>query len=125
MSMLKEFREFAMKGNVIDLAVGVVIGTAFWKIVSSVVGDIIMPLVGVVTGGIDFKGLEYTVGGAVVKYGAFIQSIVDFIIIALCIFAVVKIMNKAIPKKAAAPGGPSETELLTDIRDLLKKNHKA
>lgn len=98
MSVLKEFKEFAMKGNVIDLAVWVVIGTAFGKIVSSVVGDVIMPLVWVITGGIDFKGLEHTVGGAVVKYGAFIQSVVDFIIIAFCIFIVVKMMNKALPK---------------------------
>lgn len=127
MSVLKEFQEFAMKGNVIDLAVGVVIGTAFGKIVSSIVGDIIMPLVGVLTGGIDFKGLEYTVGGAAVKYGAFIQSIVDFIIIAFCIFIVVKVMNKALPKKKeeAPVAGPSDNELLSEIRDLLKKSHKA
>lgn len=126
MSVLKEFKEFAMKGNVIDLAVWVVIGTAFGKIVSSVVGDVIMPLVWVITGGIDFKGLEYTVGGAVVKYGAFIQSVVDFIIIAFCIFIVVKMMNKALPKKPEAPAsGPSDNELLGEIRDLLKKNRKA
>ncbi len=125
MSVLKEFKEFAMKGNVIDLAVWVVIGTAFGKIVSSVVADVIMPLVGVLTGGIDFKGLEYAVGGAAVKYGMFIQSVVDFIIIAICIFVVVKMMNKAMPKKAETAAGPSDNDLLSEIRDLLKKNHKA
>ncbi len=127
MSVVKEFKEFAMKGNVIDLAVWVVIGTAFGKIVTSIVGDVIMPVIGVLTGGIDFKGLEYSVGGAVVKYGAFIQSVVDFIIIAFCIFIVVKMMNKALPKKPAPEviSGPSDNELLSEIRDLLKKSHKA
>lgn len=125
MSVLKEFKAFAMKWNVIDLAVWVVIGTAFGKIVSSLVADVIMPIIWVLTGGIDFKWLDYTVGGAAVKYGMFIQSVVDFIIIAFCIFIVVKVMNKALPKKKEDPTGPTELEVLTEIRDLLKKSPKA
>ena len=86
MSLVKEFRDFAMRGNVVDMAVGVIIGGAFGKIVSSLVDDVLMPLIGVITGGIDFTGLKATVGDASIAYGNFIQNIVDFLIIAFCIF---------------------------------------
>jgi large conductance mechanosensitive channel len=102
--MLKEFRDFAMRGNVMDLAVGVIIGGAFGKIVSSLVGDVLMPLIGLLIGGIDFAGLALTVGSAQVKYGSFIQSIFDFTIIAFVIFMLVRAMNKLQkPAPAAAP----------------------
>jgi len=130
MSMLKEFKEFAMKGNVVDLAVAVVIGTAFGKIINSLVADLIMPIVGFLTAGVDVKDLAYNlivpwVDSAVeLKYGMFIQTSIDFVIIAFTIFLVVKIMNKSMKKKKpeeAAPAGPTDVELLTEIRDLLKK----
>ena len=163
MGFVKEFKEFAMKGNVMDIAVGVIIGGAFGKIVTSLVDDVLMPAIGLLTGGIDLSGLEYhlppvsemvgdaasAVGaegavdaaasavnaaaanagvaaeatGAVLKYGAFIQNIIDFLIIAFCIFLMIKAMNKLMPKKEEpeAPAGPTQEELLTDIRDLLKK----
>ena len=92
--MLKEFKEFALKGNIIDMAIGVIIGGAFQKIVSSLVNDIIMPLVGVLIGGIDFTSLSFKIQKAEVKYGSFIQNIVDFLIVAICIFIFVKIINK-------------------------------
>jgi len=122
--MLKEFKSFAMKGNVVDLAVGIVIGAAFGKIVSSLVGDIIMPIVGSIVGGIDFSGLAVNVGEASVKYGKFVQSAVDFVIIAAAIFLVVKAINRMQreeqkPAKPAAP--PRQEVLLEEIRDLLKK----
>lgn len=126
MSMLKEFKEFAIKGNVVDLAVGIVIGAAFGKIVSSLVGDVIMPIVGWLAGGIDFSGLAVTVGEASVKYGKFIQSAVDFVIIAAAIFLVVKGINRMKrdetkpAKPAAAPAPPREEVLLQEIRDLLR-----
>ncbi|MBV8032563.1 MAG: large-conductance mechanosensitive channel protein MscL [Betaproteobacteria bacterium] len=118
--MLKEFRDFAVKGNVVDLAVGVVIGTAFGKIVSSLVGDIVMPAVGVLIGGFDFKGLAVQVGSAKVMYGSFLQSVVDFLIIAWVIFVAVKIINHFRRKEepAAAPP-PRQEKLLEEIRDLL------
>ncbi len=94
MSLVSEFKEFAVKGNAMDLAVGVVIGAAFGKIVSSLVEDIIMPLVGILLGGFDFKGLSLTVGSAVVKYGNFIQNVLDFVIVAFAIFMVVKAINR-------------------------------
>jgi len=122
---LQEFKEFAVKGNVMDMAVGVIIGGAFGKIVSSLVEDIIMPIVGVLTGGIDFKDLAITVGEANVKYGSFLQNIIDFLIIAWCIFIMIKAVNKLTRKKepeAPAPAEPSnEEKLLTEIRDILKK----
>ena len=134
MGFVKEFKEFAMKGNVMDMAVGVIIGGAFGKIVTSLVDDVLMPFIGMLTGGVDLSGLEYKVmlpavdggepvAGAVLKYGAFIQNIIDFLIIAFCIFLMVKAMNKIMPKKEepAAPAGPTQEELLTEIRDLLKK----
>ncbi len=124
-SLFKEFAAFISKGNVIDLAVGVVIGGAFGKIVSSLVDDIIMPLVGVIIGGIDFSALTITVGDAKVAYGMFIQNVIDFLIVALCIFVFIKIINKFKRKKEEAPAEPPkptrEVELLEEIRDLLKK----
>ncbi|CZE49298.1 large-conductance mechanosensitive channel protein MscL [Campylobacter geochelonis] len=131
MSFVKEFKEFAMRGNVMDMAVGVVIGGAFGKIVSSLVGDVIMPVVGVLTGGVDFTDLKITLKDAVgeaaavtINYGTFIQTIVDFLIIAFCIFIVIKGINKLKreePKVPEAPAAPAEdVVLLTEIRDLLK-----
>ncbi|MBS0850085.1 large-conductance mechanosensitive channel protein MscL [Citrobacter sp. JGM124] len=134
MSMLKEFRDFAMRGNVVDLAVGVIIGTAFGKIVSSLVADIIMPPLGVLIGGIDFKQFSLTlreasgdVPAVVMNYGSFIQSIFDFVIVAFAIFMAIKVINKLYRKKeeaAPAPAGPSQEEvLLSEIRDLLKQQN--
>ncbi|MDA44985.1 large conductance mechanosensitive channel protein MscL [Listeria monocytogenes] len=125
--MLVEFRDFALKGNVLDLAVAVVIGAAFGKIVSSLVDNIIMPLVGVLLGGLDFTDLSFKVGKSVIQYGAFIQSIVDFIIIAFAIFIFVKVLTSFIKKKEQTveetPVPPTE-EYLKEIRDLLKKQQK-
>ncbi len=121
-NIFKEFKEFISKGNIFDMAVGVIIGGAFGKIVTSLVNDIIMPLVGVIIGGHDFSGLVAKVGEAEIAYGAFIQNIVDFLIIALCIFAVVKAMAKFKKKEEEKPAGPSEEVLLLrEIRDSLKK----
>jgi len=123
MSMMKEFKAFAMRGNVVDLAVAVIIGGAFGKIVTSLVADVVMPIVGLLLGGVNFSGLSITVGDAVIKYGAFIQAIVDFLIIAWVIFLALKALTKvkkAEPPAAPAPPPPQEV-LLTEIRDLLKK----
>ena len=129
MGFIKEFKEFAMKGNVMDMAVGVIIGGAFGKIVSSLVDDILMPLVGMLTGNVDFTHLAYQIGegegAAVLKYGTFIQNTVDFLIVAFCIFLMLKGINKLNRKKEepaepAAPAGPTQEELLAEIRDLLK-----
>ncbi len=131
MSFIKEFREFAMRGNVVDMAVGVIIGGAFGKIVSSLVGDVAMPVLGILTGGVDFKDLKITLAQAVgetpavtLNYGAFIQNVFDFIIIAFAIFMMVKALNKLKkeqPKEEAVPEPSAEEKLLTEIRDLLKK----
>lgn len=148
MGFLKEFKEFAMKGNVVDMAVGVIIGGAFGKIVTSLVNDIIMPPIGVLMGGVDFKdlsvvlqeGVEATetapaVAEVVWKYGAFIQQVVDFLIIALSVFVMIKLINKLSnlrkkeeeaapapePAPAPAPEPSKEEVLLTEIRDLLKE----
>ena len=140
MGFIKEFKEFAMKGNVMDMAVGVIIGGAFGKIVSSLVDDILMPLIGKATGGVSFTDLfvnlgdgEYSTlaaakeaGAAVFAYGQFIQNVVDFLIVAFCIFLMLKGINKLNRKKEepaepAAPAGPTQEELLTEIRDLLKQ----
>ncbi len=141
MGFIKEFKEFAVKGNVMDMAVGVIIGGAFGKIVSSLVDDVLMPLIGKITGGVSFTDLFVTLGdgdyatlaaakeagAAVLAYGQFIQNIVDFIIVAFCIFLMLKGINKLNRKKEeeaaepAAPAGPTQEELLTEIRDLLKK----
>jgi large conductance mechanosensitive channel len=121
--MWNEFKKFAMKGNVLDLAVGVVIGTAFGKIVSSLVDDIIMPLVGLLGGGVDFSDLSITINDAEVKYGLFIQNIVDFLIIAFSIFLFVRVINRLKHKeevKQEAPKIDQKEELLKEIRDLLK-----
>ena len=124
MGFIKEFKEFAMKGNVMDMAVGVIIGGAFGKIVSSLVDDVLMPLIGMLTGGVDFTKLTAKVGDATVNYGTFIQNIVDFLIIAFAIFCVLRAMMKLKKEKEeepAAPPAPSAEEtLLTEIRDLLK-----
>jgi large conductance mechanosensitive channel len=123
MSMMKEFREFAMRGNVVDLAVAVIIGGAFGKIVASLVADVVMPIVGLLLGGVNFTGLSITVGDAVIKYGAFIQAIVDFVIIAWVIFLALKALSKMkkVEPPAAPPPPPPQEVLLTEIRDLLKK----
>lgn len=103
--MIEEFKKFVMRGNVLDLAVGVIIGGAFGKIVASLVGDILMPLIGLILGGIDFSGLAITLGKAEIKYGGFIQTVIDFLIIALVIFLIIKMANRmtAKPAPAAAP----------------------
>ena len=124
--MWKDFKEFAFKGKVIDLAIAVVIGTAFAAIVKSLVEDIITPLIGLIMGGVDFKDLKIAVGDASVMYGNFIQASVNFLLIAFCIFIVIRIGTKArfFPKEAdpePAPAGPTEAELLAEIRDLLKE----
>lgn len=119
--MLKEFRDFLMRGNVLDLAVAVIIGGAFGAIVSSLVEDIIMPLIGVILGGLDFTGLSLRIGEATVAYGNFLQAIVNFLIIGLALFLVVKAANTVYRRREAAPDVPSaEVQLLTEIRDLLK-----
>ena len=139
MGFLKEFKTFALKGNVMDMAVGVIIGGAFGKIVTSLVNDIIMPPIGLLIGGVDFTNLKLVIKKAVVEggaeiapavtwnYGAFIQQVVDFTILAFCVFMMVKIMNKLLKKEekkpapAPAPPAPSKEEvLLTEIRDILK-----
>ena len=122
MSILSEFRDFAVKGNVIDLAVGVIIGGAFGKIVSSLVGDLVMPLVGILVGGFDFKALVLQIGAAKVAYGAFIQNCVDFLIISASIFVAVRLINRFHRKQEAPPAAPPRQEqLLEEIRDLLKR----
>ncbi|HEX9208770.1 MAG TPA: large-conductance mechanosensitive channel protein MscL [Steroidobacteraceae bacterium] len=129
MSLMTEFKEFAMKGNVVDMAVGVVIGGAFGKIVSSFVGDVVMPLLGKLVGGVNFTDLAIELGTSpagepvLLKYGAFLQSAFDFLIIAAAIFMALKAINKlkAPPPPAAAPAPPADVALLTEIRDLLKK----
>ncbi|HGN1707923.1 TPA: large-conductance mechanosensitive channel protein MscL [Providencia rettgeri] len=135
MSFLKEFREFAMKGNVVDMAVGIIIGAAFGKIVSSLVADIIMPPLGLLIGGVDFKqfsvvlrAAEGDIPAVVLNYGMFIQSVFDFIIVAFAIFMAIKVMNKVRREKEAAPEAPAkptkEEVLLSEIRDLLKEQNK-
>ena len=137
MGFIKEFKEFAMKGNVMDMAVGVIIGGAFGKIVTSLVNDVLMPVISLATGGIDFTNLFINLGegnystlaaaqeagASVLAYGSFIQNIIDFIIIAFCIFLMIKGMNKLKKKEEPAPeapAGPTQEELLAEIRDLLK-----
>ncbi|RPD40111.1 large-conductance mechanosensitive channel protein MscL [Chitinophaga barathri] len=124
MSFFSEFKAFAMKGNVIDLAVGIVIGAAFGKIVNSLVEAIIMPIVGILIGKVDFKGLLVKVGDAEIKYGLFIQSVVEFIIVAFAIFLVVKAINRMKKEEPAAPAEPvltTQEKLLMEIRDELKQ----
>lgn len=132
MSMMSEFKSFAMRGNVIDMAVGIVIGGAFGKIVSSFVNDVLMPPIGMLMGGVDFSDLAVTlqessgdVAAVTLNYGSFIQTVVDFLIIAFAIFMVVKAMNNLKKKEEEAPKEPpkpsAEEVLLTEIRDALKK----
>lgn len=127
MGFVKEFKEFAVKGNVIDLAVGVIIGAAFGKIVTSVVDDLLMPLMGMLTGGIDFKGLSLKVGDATVAYGNLLQNVIDFLIVAFCVFLMMKGINKLKKKPEPEPEAPAEpsdeVKLLTEIRDLLKEKN--
>ncbi|MCE0741420.1 large conductance mechanosensitive channel protein MscL [Bacillus sp. G16] len=128
--MWKEFKAFAMRGNIVDLAIGVVIGGAFGKIVTSLVNDIIMPLVGLLLGGLDFSGLSFTFGEAVVKYGSFIQTIVNFLIISFSIFIVIRTMNglrrkKEAEEEAAEEAPDAQEELLKEIRDLLKQQTRS
>lgn len=123
--MWNEFKKFAMKGNVIDLAVGVIIGGAFGKIVSSLVADVIMPLVGLLLGGVKFTNLMVTIGDAELRYGQFIQNVVDFFIIAFSIFLFVKFINRFKKKEELAPVVEKidrQEELLAEIRDLLKED---
>jgi large conductance mechanosensitive channel len=108
--MLEEFKKFVMRGNVLDLAVGVIIGGAFGKIVASLVEDLLMPLIGLVLGGVDFSGLAIMVGKAEIKYGSFIQTIFDFLIIAFVIFLIIKSANKVTAKPAPAPAAPTEKD---------------
>jgi len=128
--MIKEFKEFISRGNVVDLAVGVIVGGAFGKIVTSLVNDVIMPLIGIIIGGIDFTNLSLTVGSATITYGVFIQNVIDFLIIAFCIFIFVKIINKLTKKKNKKEEKKEvvikseEVLLLEEIRDLLKKQPK-
>lgn len=132
--MIKEFKEFISRGNVMDMAVGVIMGNAFGKIVTSVVNDIIMPLIGVLIGGINFTNLSIEIGNSKIMYGNFIQNIIDFLIIAVCIFIFVKLINKLnnihIKKKEEEKPKPEkvvkkeEVLLLEEIRDLLKKENK-
>lgn len=121
--MWNEFKAFAIKGNVIDLAVGVIIGGAFGKIVTSLVKDMLMPLVGLLMGGIDFSGLAISIGKAKLNYGLFIQSVVDFFIISFSIFLFVKFLNRFKRKEEAAVVVDPKEELLREIRDLLKEDH--
>ena len=132
MGMMKEFKDFAMKGNVMDMAVGIIIGAAFGKIVSSFVGDVLMPPIGMLMGGVDFASLSWvikeateTAAAVTINYGVFINTLIDFLIVAFAIFMVVKGMNNAKKKEEAKPAEPpkpsEEVLLLQDIRDALKK----
>ncbi len=147
-SFLQEFKEFALKGNVVDMAIGVIIGGAFGKIVTSLVEDILMPIIGCLIGGMDFKDMKYIIKAAIkegdkvikpeiaISYGNFIQVIVDFFIIAVSIFIVIKIMMRLVamskkeevkeetPVEEAPPELPADVQLLTEIRDLLKEKHQ-
>lgn len=121
--MLKEFKDFINRGSVVDLAVAVIIGAAFGAIVKSIVDDLLMPLIGIIIGGVDFKSLALTVGSATLTYGNLIQAIINFLAIAFVLFLIVRQINKTKkPAAPAAPAGPTtEEKLLTEIRDLLKK----
>lgn len=126
--MLKEFREFIMRGNVLDLAVAVVIGAAFIAVVNSLVGDIVMPIIGVLIGGINFSGLSITIGSAVIAYGKFLQAVVNFLLVGFTMFLIIKSINSlqkrlVKPKEETppAPVTPEDILLLREIRDLLKQ----
>lgn len=126
-----EFKSFVERGNVVDLAVGVVVGSSFSKIVSSVVDDLLMPLIGIIIGGIDFSNLSLKIGDATIKYGSFINNVIDFFIVAFCVFILVKFINRFTKKKEEVSVGKKveikkseEVLLLEEIRDELKKNNK-
>ena len=132
MSMMKEFKEFAVKGNVVDMAVGIIIGVAFGKIVSSFVADVVMPPLGMLIGGVDFSNLAITLRAAAegveavtLRYGMFIQAVFDFVIVAFAVFLVVKALNSRRKKEAETPAAPpapsAQEQLLMEIRDLLKQ----
>ena len=134
MSMIKEFREFAMRGNVVDMAVGIIIGAAFGKIVASFVNDVLMPPLGMALGGVDFKDLAVTlkegvgdVAAVTLNYGSFIQTVVDFLIVAFAVFMAIKVMNsmkkKPVEVEVVPPKPSAEELLLTEIRDLLKSRN--
>jgi large conductance mechanosensitive channel len=124
--MLNEFKTFIARGNVLDLAVGVVIGAAFTAIVTSLVGDIINPLIGLIAGGVDFSGLSFGVGDAQFMYGNFINAIIKFLIVAWVVFLIVKAVNRMMPKKEEAPpAGPSDNDLLKEILETLKQQRPA
>jgi large conductance mechanosensitive channel len=125
MGMAKEFREFAVKGNVVELAVAVIIGAAFGKIVASFVADIVMPLVGLALGGVHFESLAVQVGDARIQYGKFVQTLVDFLIIAWFIFLAVKLINRFRDKEEKPKEPPRDVQLLEEIRDLLKNRTKS
>ncbi len=120
---LKEFKEFISKGNIVDMAVGVIIGSAFGKIVTSLVNDIFMPIIGVIIGGLDFSNLSIKVGNSAIMYGSFIQNVVDFLIVAACIFFMIKVLSKFKKKEEVKTETTIDenTLLLREIRDLLKK----
>lgn len=120
---LKEFKTFISKGNVVDLAVGVIIGSAFGKIVSSLVNDILMPIIGIIIGGIDFSNLTIQIKDATIKYGIFIQNIIDFLIVAFCIFIFIKLINKVSKKEEEKKEKvvSEEAKILKEIRDILKE----
>ncbi len=122
-STLKEFKQFISRGNVIDLAVGVIIGSAFGKIVTSIVNDILMPIIGIMIGGLNFSSLVIRVGNATIRYGAFLQNVIDFLIVAACIFIFIKILSKLSKKKEQeeAIQKDEQIKLLEEIRDLLKE----
>ncbi len=134
MSMASEFKQFALRGNVMDMAIGVIIGGAFGKIISSLVSDVLMPPIGLLTGGMDFSQLAVTLkapvdgkGEVLMQYGKFVNTVIDFVIVAFCIFMVIKIMNAAKKKEEAKPAPaapaepPAQEKLLAEIRDLLKQ----
>ena len=124
---IEEFKKFIAKGNVVDLAVAVIIGGAFGKIVTSLVNDILMPIIGVILGGLDFTSLTLKFHDATINYGMFIQNIVDFLIIAICIFIFIKFIERLIPKKEEVKEAPKKADdilLLEEIRDLLKEKKK-
>ena len=129
MGMLAEFKEFIQRGNVVDMAVGVIMGAAFGRIVSSLVDGVLMPPIGLATGGVNFSSLKVAIGGTpdhlvTLNYGAFIQTVIDFLIVAFCVFLLVKAVNrlkKPAPAPPPDPGPPADIKLLTEIRDLLKR----
>ena len=128
-TFLKEFKEFIARGNVMSMAIGIIIGSAFTAIVNSLVSDIITPLIGVILGGMDFSGWTLVIGNATITIGSFINSVISFLLTALVLFSIMKAMNAIMPKKDEAPPEPepipADVALLTEIRDLLKEQQKS